>query len=105
MYLKKNVYIIFKLHISQSSANGEEESERSEKEKHTSDGEDVETDEEEEEEAPAVQYGVTPFLCGVLPAGRLRATTKPVGCQASGLIQVGPYHFFTCPFSRWGTTG
>lgn len=92
--------IIFKLHVSQSSTNDEEESERSDKEKHTSDGEDVETD-EEEEEAPVMQYGVTPFLCGVLPAGRLRATTKPVGCQASGLIQVGPYHFF----SWWGTTG
>lgn len=79
------------MHISQPSANEEEESESSDKEKHTSDGEDMETHEEEEE--PLVQCGVTPFLCGVLPAGKLRATTKPVGCQASGLIQVRPCHF------------
>ncbi|XP_054475035.1 MAX gene-associated protein-like [Anoplopoma fimbria] len=35
-----------------------------------------------------VRFGVTPFLSGVLPAGRLKARTKPVGCQAFGLIQV-----------------
>lgn len=35
-----------------------------------------------------MQFGVTPFLSGVLPAGRLRARIKPVGCQAHGLIQV-----------------
>lgn len=34
------------------------------------------------------RLGVTPFLSGVIPAGRLRARTKPVGCQAYGLIQV-----------------
>lgn len=35
-----------------------------------------------------MQIGVTPFLSGVLPAGRLRARTKPASCKASGLIQV-----------------
>lgn len=35
-----------------------------------------------------MRVGVTPFLSGVLPAGRLVARTKPVGCQAYGLIQV-----------------
>lgn len=90
----KNVRLIFKLYISQSSANDEEECARSEKEKEkpSSNGEDVETDQEEEEAAPVMQYGVTPFLCGVLPAGKLRATTKPAGCQALGLIQVRPSH-------------
>lgn len=35
-----------------------------------------------------MRFGVTPFLSGVLPAGKLRARPKPVGCQAYGLIQV-----------------
>lgn len=78
-----------KLHISEPSANGEEKSESSDKEMLASDGEAVETVEEEEE--PVMRYGVTPFLSGVLPAGKLRARTKPVGCQASGLIQVIGY--------------
>ncbi|XP_023285958.1 MAX gene-associated protein-like [Seriola lalandi dorsalis] len=39
-------------------------------------------------EESEMQFGVTPFLSGVLPAGRLRARTKPVGCQVNGLIQV-----------------
>lgn len=64
------------------------ESKGSEKEKHTSDGENMAP---AEEEKPVAQCGVTPFLCGVLPAGKLKATTKPVGCQASGLVQVRPY--------------
>ncbi|XP_029705375.1 MAX gene-associated protein isoform X2 [Takifugu rubripes] len=78
--------IKYRLHISEPSANDEEKSESSDKEMHASDGEDMETVEEEEE--PVMRYGVTPFLSGVLPAGKLRARTKPVGCQASGLIQV-----------------
>lgn len=39
-------------------------------------------------EEPEMKLGVTPFLSGVLPAGRLKARTKPVGLQAAGLIQV-----------------
>lgn len=92
VFILKNAYLIFKLHISHPSANDGEESEGIDKAKHTSDGEDMETGEEEE---PVMQYGVTPFLCGALPAGKLRATTKRAGCQASGLIQVRPYHFLT----------
>lgn len=45
-------------------------------------------DEDGHTEELDMQFGVTPFLSGVLPAGRLRARTKPVGCQAYGLIQV-----------------
>lgn len=85
------------MHISHPSANDGEESESSDKEKRTSDAEDMETNEEEEESV--MHYGVTPFLRGVLPAGKLRATTKPVGCQAAGLIQVRPYHFLIRHFS------
>ncbi|XP_040920857.1 MAX gene-associated protein isoform X2 [Toxotes jaculatrix] len=50
----------------------------------------INTEEEEDgqTEQSEMQFGVTPFLGGVLPAGRLRARTKPVGCQAYGLIQV-----------------
>lgn len=83
----KTVFLIpIQLHISQPSANDGKESESIGKEKHSSDGEDRETDEEVEE--PVMRYGVTPFLSGVVPAGKLRARTKPVGCQASGLIEV-----------------
>ncbi|XP_065819878.1 MAX gene-associated protein [Labrus bergylta] len=39
-------------------------------------------------EKPEMHFGVTPFLSGVTPAGRLRARTKSVGSQANGLIQV-----------------
>lgn len=53
------------------------------------------SDEDEEEEGipkpedPEMQVGVTPFLTGVLPAGRLRARKKQPACPAVGLIQVG----------------
>ncbi|KAM4633750.1 MAX gene-associated protein [Polymixia lowei] len=56
--------------------------------------EDQEMEEEEEEEdfptkePEEVQVGVTPFLSGVLPAGRLTARKKPSGSHAVGLIQV-----------------
>ncbi|XP_029984833.1 MAX gene-associated protein isoform X2 [Sphaeramia orbicularis] len=50
---------------------------------------DVHASEEYEQlEEPQFRVGVTPFLSGVLPAGRMRARKKPAGCQASGLIQV-----------------
>ncbi|KAF7656799.1 hypothetical protein LDENG_00035930 [Lucifuga dentata] len=62
----------------------------------SSDGEPNEEEEfspdEEEQfnpgEEPEMLLGVTPFLSGVLPAGRLRAMKKPIGCRAVGLIQV-----------------
>ncbi|XP_022050114.2 MAX gene-associated protein [Acanthochromis polyacanthus] len=51
--------------------------------------EDVDPQEEDEQvEKPIIRFGVTPFLSGVIPAGRLRARRKPAGCQAQGLIQV-----------------
>ncbi|XP_008303456.1 muscle M-line assembly protein unc-89-like, partial [Stegastes partitus] len=55
----------------------------------SSDG-DVEPEEKDGEqvEEPESRFGVTPFLSGVIPAGRLRARRKPAGCQAQGLIQV-----------------
>lgn len=51
---------------------------------------DEDTDAEEcgQIEGPTLRIGVTPFLSRVIPAGKLRARTKPVGCKASGLIQV-----------------
>ncbi|XP_047430369.1 MAX gene-associated protein [Mugil cephalus] len=42
----------------------------------------------EEDDEPEMKLGVTPFLSGLIPAGKLEARTKPVGCQAAGLIQV-----------------
>ncbi|KAL6095587.1 uncharacterized protein ACO6RY_09483 [Pungitius sinensis] len=44
--------------------------------------------EEDQFKEPDVQVAVTPFMIGVVPAGRLKVRTKPVGCQVSGLIQV-----------------
>ncbi|XP_074541561.1 uncharacterized protein mgab isoform X2 [Halichoeres trimaculatus] len=41
-----------------------------------------------DEELDSSPVGVAPFLTGLTPAGRLRVRTKPVGCEASGLIQV-----------------
>ncbi|XP_039980782.1 MAX gene-associated protein isoform X2 [Xiphias gladius] len=50
---------------------------------------DINADEEDgQTEESEMRLGVMPFLGGVLRAGRLRARTKPVGCQAYGLIQV-----------------
>lgn len=63
----------------------------SDEEKHTNENFDGDIDAEEDDdqiEESEMQLGVTPFLSGVLPAGRLRARTKPLGCQAYGLIQV-----------------
>lgn len=100
--LKKNVYLTLKLHISQPSANNGAESDRTHKEKRSSDGEDMETDEEEEGEEPVMQYGVAPFLCGVVPAGKLRATTKRAGCQASGLVQVPSISLLDMSFRLMG---
>ncbi|KAM3603399.1 uncharacterized protein V6R79_021646 [Siganus canaliculatus] len=68
----------------------EDEEDESDEDKHANNSTDWDMDSEEEQntEIPCMPFGVTPFLSGVLPAGRLKATTKPVGLQASGLIQV-----------------
>ncbi|XP_028253501.1 MAX gene-associated protein [Parambassis ranga] len=73
------------------SDNDEDECDDSDEEKDATKSCDRNADEGEEEdqtELPRMQFGITPFLSGVLPAGRLRARRKPAGCQASGLIQV-----------------
>ncbi len=82
------------MHISkpsQASDNEEDEVDDSDEETEVYKRLDGEVDAEEEDEQfeePKLQYGVTPFMSGVIPAGRLRARTKPVGCQEYGLIQV-----------------
>ncbi|XP_070705705.1 uncharacterized protein magl [Pempheris klunzingeri] len=75
---------------SKASDNDEEEFDDSDDEGHASGSldEDIHAEDEDGQIEPEVRYGVTPFLSAVLPAGRLRARTKPVGCQAYGLIQV-----------------
>ncbi|KAG7240203.1 hypothetical protein INR49_027196 [Caranx melampygus] len=77
---------------SKASDNEEDESDESDEEKLTNKSFDGDINAEQEEdgqiEEPEITYGVIPFLSGVLPAGRLRVSTKPAGCQVSGLIQV-----------------
>ncbi|XP_076612472.1 uncharacterized protein LOC143336289 [Chaetodon auriga] len=86
--------VTYRLHISkpsEASDDDEDESDDSDEETHADKSLDGDGDAEEEGgqmEEPEMRFGVTPFLSGVLPAGKLRARTKPVGCQASGLIQV-----------------
>ncbi|XP_060947666.1 MAX gene-associated protein isoform X2 [Limanda limanda] len=82
--------VIYRVHISEpSKASDNEEDERED-----SDEEmlvDGETNTEEDDglsEELEMQVGVTPFLGGVLPAGNLKARTKPAGSQPSALIQV-----------------
>lgn len=85
---------ILKLHISkpsEASDDDEDEFYDSDEERHANKSLDGDTDAEEEDgqsEEPVMRFGVTPFLSGVLPAGKLRVRPKPVGCQAYGLIQV-----------------
>ncbi|KAM9703863.1 uncharacterized protein mgab isoform 2-T3 [Menidia menidia] len=87
--------VTYRIQITQPSKVSDEE-EESDEEKHTSKGSDENSDSAEEDEPvkdPDRPFGVTPFLCGVAPAGRLRARRKHVGRQASGLIQVnGKYY-------------
>lgn len=81
-----------------SNASDEEkdEYEESDKERYSDESQDGDTDSEEEEgghiDEPVKRFAVTPFLSGVLPAGRLRVKPKPVGSQANGLIQVRLTH-------------
>lgn len=83
------------MHISKQSKESDsdvDEFDDSDEEKHTNEDFDGDIDAVEEDddqiEESGMHLGVTPFLSGVLPAGRLRARTKPLGCQAYGLIQV-----------------
>lgn len=84
---------ILKVHISkrsEASDNDEEESDDSHEDgqANESSDNDVNVKEDDQSDEPVMQYGVTPFLSGVLPAGKLRARTKSVGSQMNGLIQV-----------------
>lgn len=82
------------MHISkrsEASDNDEEESDNSHEDGQADESFDNDMDVKEEDgqsEEPVMRYGVTPFLSGVLPAGKLRARTKSVGSQMHGLIQV-----------------
>uniref|UniRef100_A0A8C9ZJ68 BHLH domain-containing protein n=2 Tax=Sander lucioperca TaxID=283035 RepID=A0A8C9ZJ68_SANLU len=86
--------VTYRVHISKpskASDNDEEDYDDSDEEKQVRKSFDEDIDAEEDfgkNEDSDMQVGVTPFLSGVLSAGRLRARTKPVGCQAYGLIQV-----------------
>ncbi|XP_053301535.1 MAX gene-associated protein [Pleuronectes platessa] len=78
--------VTYRVHISEpskASDNEEDEREDSDEEKPV----DGETNTEEILELE-MQVGVTPFLGGVLPAGNLKARTKPAGSQPCALVQV-----------------
>ncbi|XP_068565092.1 uncharacterized protein magl [Cebidichthys violaceus] len=96
IFMKKpsGSFVTYRLRISKppkASDSEEDEFDDSDEEKQPDKSFDGDMD-AEEDDCPNgetdVQFGVTPFLSGVLPAGRLKARTKPVGCQAYGLIQV-----------------
>ncbi|CAK6962645.1 MAX gene-associated protein [Scomber scombrus] len=86
--------VTYRVHISKPekvSDNDEDEIDASDEERKGNKSFHGDTDVDEEDcqmYEQEMQIGVTPFLSGVLPAGRLRARTKPAGCQVSGLIQV-----------------
>ncbi|KAL7389187.1 hypothetical protein ABVT39_028064 [Epinephelus coioides] len=86
--------VTFRIQISKpakASDVDEDDFDDSDEEQHAGKNRDGDIDAEEddcENEESDMQFGVTPFLSGVLPAGRLTARTKPAGCQAYGLIQV-----------------
>ncbi|XP_071768542.2 MAX gene-associated protein, partial [Centroberyx gerrardi] len=97
IYIKKasGSTITYKVHISKpkktSDEDEEDESDDADEEEVADDSPDEDQEPVEEDsptEEPELQVGVTPFLSGVLPAGKLRARKKPSGCQAVGLIQV-----------------
>lgn len=82
------------MHISKpsdASGDDERESEDSDEERCAEKSVDGDSDAEGSDgqsEEPVIRCGVTPFLTGAIPAGKLRARPKPAGCQAYGLIQV-----------------
>lgn len=78
---------------SKASDNDENESDECDEKKRVSESCDGNTDEEDEEEDELIKepenlFGVTPFMSGVIPAGRLRARKRPADCKACGLIKV-----------------
>ncbi|KAM9421939.1 uncharacterized protein ACWYII_021802 isoform 2-T6 [Salvelinus alpinus] len=83
--------IIFKVCISKAEDGTTDDVDQSDSEV-TDDSDEDEKEEEgfpkPEPEKPEVQVGVTCFLTGVVPAGRLRARKKQPACPAVGLIQV-----------------
>ncbi|KAM7368132.1 hypothetical protein PAMP_014379 [Pampus punctatissimus] len=86
--------VTYRVHISKPSKASdidEDEFDDSDEEKYASKsfhGDMDALEEDDKIDVQEMQFGVTPFLSGVLPAGRLKAKTKPVGRQALGLIQV-----------------
>lgn len=76
------------MNISKQANSDEEDLEAVDEEKKANQIFHWDSDAEEEDEEPEPQRGITPFLCGVSPAGVLQAKTKPVGSPALGLIQV-----------------
>lgn len=101
--------ISLQVRISEPSNGSDEEKdeyEESDKDGNSDESQDGDTDSEEEEgghiDKPVKRFAVTPFLGGVLPAGRLRVKLKPVGSQANGLIQVRLMHLPLCvTLSTW----
>ncbi|XP_029585645.1 MAX gene-associated protein [Salmo trutta] len=85
----ESTIIIFKVCISKAEDGDTDDSDESD-----SEVTDNSSDEDEEEEGIPkpeeleMQVGVTPFLTGVVPAGRLKARKKQPACPAVGLIQV-----------------
>ena len=72
---------------STASDNEEDERDNSDEEKLVDGETNTEKDDSLSEELE-MQVGVTPFLAGVLPAGKLKARTKPAGSQPCALVQV-----------------
>ncbi|XP_055741364.1 MAX gene-associated protein-like [Salvelinus fontinalis] len=88
----ESTIIIFKVCISKAEDGDTDDSDESDSEVTDHSSDDSDEDEEEEgipkPEEPEMQVGVTPFLTGVVPAGRLKARKKQPTCPAVGLIQV-----------------
>ncbi|XP_071269027.1 MAX gene-associated protein-like isoform X2 [Salvelinus alpinus] len=88
----ESTIIIFKVCISKAEDGDTDDSDESDSEVTDNSSDDSDEDEEEEgipkPEEPEMQVGVTPFLTGVVPAGRLKARKKQPTCPAVGLIQV-----------------
>ncbi|XP_029532221.2 MAX gene-associated protein-like [Oncorhynchus nerka] len=88
----ESTIIIFKVCISKAEDGDTDNSDESDSELTDNSSDDSDEDDEEEgipkPEEPEMQVGVTPFLTGVVPAGRLKARKKQPTCPAVGLIQV-----------------
>ncbi|XP_031656364.1 MAX gene-associated protein isoform X2 [Oncorhynchus kisutch] len=88
----ESTIIIFKVCISKAEDGDTDDSDESDSEVTDNSSDDSDEDDEEDgipkPEEPEMQVGVTPFLTGVVPAGRLKARKKQPTCPAVGLIQV-----------------